>query len=106
MDQNREEQNSAQFKKTKKRETEQQRLSVPEASATFWGALRARDGRLSPYRPFIVEIGNEQHLTQDYAAQVRRLVDAMEAKARALCSSAGAAATPAPVRRAWKMADH
>jgi len=33
-------------------------------ASTTWGAKRAADGHASPYRPFAIEIGNEQEHTQ------------------------------------------
>jgi hypothetical protein len=33
-----------------------------DAQGTKWGSLRARDGRQAPYRPFMIEIGNENTL--------------------------------------------
>lgn len=33
-----------------------------DSVGTKWGALRAKDGRAKPYRPFLIEIGNENTL--------------------------------------------
>ncbi|CAJ1366809.1 unnamed protein product, partial [Effrenium voratum] len=52
--------------------------------STPWGNIRAEDGREAPYRPFTVEIGNEQGLTTDFIEQVRAIAAAMQQRARQL----------------------
>ena len=46
-------------------------------AATPFGALRIADGHPAPYRPSVIEIGNEQY-NNNFVAQV----EAMEAKVR------------------------
>lgn len=52
---------------------------------TKWGAVRVADGQhVAPYRPFTIEIGNEQPLSSHFVGQVANLSNAMDARATAL----------------------
>lgn len=53
-------------------------------SSTVWGKQRVNDGRLAPFKPFTIEIGNEQPLTMEFVHQVLGIANAMKEKADAL----------------------
>ena len=53
-------------------------------TSTKMGALRARDGRQEPYRPFRIELGNEEPCQPEFVANVARVAGAMVGKARQL----------------------
>ena len=48
------------------------------------GALRKQDGRAEPYRPFRVELGNEEGISPEFVANVARCASAMVNKSREL----------------------
>ena len=51
-----------------------------DAATTVWGAQRAADGRPQPYKPFAIEIGNEQsHTDPEFIAQVAAFARALAA---------------------------
>jgi alpha-N-arabinofuranosidase len=50
-------------------------------TSTTFGALRAQDGRRKPYRPFRIELGNEEPCQPNFVANVARVASAMVGKA-------------------------
>ena len=55
------------------------------SNASVWGAQRAADGHVAPYRRFAIEIGNEQdHTDRAYISQVVAFAGALAASARRL----------------------
>ena len=55
-----------------------------DASATEWGSRRADDGHMEPYKPFWVEIGNEQGVSSSFTEDVLRISSAMRQRHREL----------------------
>ena len=55
-----------------------------DAATTTWGGMRATDGHPQPYKPFWVEIGNEQGLSTSLTHDVVALSGAMQGKAKQL----------------------
>ena len=48
------------------------------------GALRSEDGRAEPYKPFRIELGNEEPCSPEFVANVARCATAMTKKAQEL----------------------
>lgn len=60
-------------------------------SSTTWGMRRVADGRVDPYKPFTIEVGNEQALTDDFVGRVVNITTAMVGRAKEI-------AVPVPLK--------
>eukprot|EP00439_Symbiodinium_sp_Y106_P046419 s926_g5.t3 len=52
--------------------------------SSTWGSMRTLDGRQEAYKPFVIEIGNEQPLSMEFVKKVESITAAMRQRAKDL----------------------